>query len=74
MKKIIYPEDSDYEDYKDIYDECEHCHVLVNFDALDDEDVIYEKQGYEEYCGFKVSAPDAVVGFVCPECGKKNKF
>jgi hypothetical protein len=74
MKKLIYPEDPEYEDYKDIYDECEHCHVIVNFDELGDEDIITEKQGYEEYCGFKVSAPDAVVGFICPECGYENRF
>jgi hypothetical protein len=74
MKKIIYPEDLDYEDYKGIYDECEYCHTLVNFDSLNEEDIIMQHEGYEEYCGFKIASPDSVAGFVCPECGNRNYF
>ena len=74
MKKIIYPEDPEYEDYKGIYDECESCHTLVNFDLLDDEDIIMQHEGMVDYCGFKVAAPDAVAGFVCPQCGNRNYF
>ena len=74
MKKLIYPEDPDYEDYKGIYDECEYCHTLVNFDSLDEEYIIIQHEGYEEYCGFKVATLDSVAGFVCPECGNRNYF
>lgn len=48
--------------------------MLVNFDKLDDEDVITQHEGMTEYCGFKVAAHDSVAGFVCPECGNKNYF
>ena len=74
MTKIIYPEDPDYEDYKGIFDKCEHCGVLVNFDLLDDEDVIYSREGCEEYWGFKINMPDSVAGFICPECGGRNIY
>ena len=74
MTKIIYPEDLDYEDYKEIFDKCEHCGVLVNFDLLDEENVIYSREGCEEYWGFKINTPDSVAGFVCPECGARNMF
>ncbi len=74
MKKIIYPEDEEYEDYKGIYDECESCHALINFDLLEDENVIMQKEGMIEYWGAMVSMPDSVAEFVCPECGKENRF
>jgi len=76
MKKIIYPEDPDYEDYKNDrdYEECEHCHTLFLFDKLNDEDIIYEREGMTEYWGAMVSMPDLIAGFVCPECGNRNEF
>ena len=74
MMKIIYPEDPNYDDYKGIFDKCEHCGVLVNFDLLDDEDVITDKDGYENFWGFKVERPHVVIGFICPECGGRNMF
>lgn len=72
--KIIYPDDPEYDDYKGIYDECEHCHALINFDTLNDEDVIMEKEGMIEYWGAMVSLPDSVAGFICPGCGNENRF
>jgi DNA-directed RNA polymerase subunit RPC12/RpoP len=74
MPKIIYPEDPDYEIYEGLYDKCEHCRALINFEALSDEDIIMQRGNMVEYCGFKVSAPDAVIGFICPECGGENRF
>ena len=74
MPKIIYPEDPDYEIYERLYDKCEHCRALINFEELNDSEIVLEHEGMVEYCGFRVSASDAIVGFVCPECGKENRF
>lgn len=76
MTKLIYHEDPEYEDYKNNrdYEECEYCHALVRFDSLNDEDIIFEREGMTEYWGAMVSMPDSVAGFVCPECGNENRF
>jgi len=76
MRKIIYPEDPDYEDYKSNrdYEECEYCHSLINFDMLGDEEIITQREGMIEYWGAMVSMPDSVAGFICLGCGNENRF
>ncbi len=76
MKTRIYPEDPDYEDYKNNrdYEECEYCHTLILFDKLDYENIITDGEGMTEYWGAMVSMPDSVAGFICPECGDENRF
>ncbi len=74
MKRFIYPEEDDYEEYEGIYDKCEYCDALINFDALNDEDVIMSNGGMVEYWGARVHGPEYVEGFVCPCCGHRNNF
>ena len=66
---LTYPSCKQFKQRSDDY--CSSCGKPYN---EKEDEVITEPDGYEEFWGSRVARPDAVVGFVCNECGEFNNL